>query len=161
MAAKVGRHNQRQRLFAQGIAAGKTQKQAALDAGYSENVARDPKRKLLSGIALREYFAKLLPSEEEIAQRLREGLSAERTEYVQWRNGKSVKTKAINLVDFSERRQYARLCANYRGLPELQQVAVTGAEGEPIKWLIQTISPTVSVKPNLEIDVTPAGTADE
>lgn len=149
--------NTRQLAFAKGVAQGKTMSRAARDAGYSEVLAKNPRTKLLKGQALREYFAKMLPTEQEIAQRFHEGLSAEQTIYFQ---NKGKVTDSRTVVDYAERRHYARLCANYRGLPELQQVAITGSDGDAVRWQIEVIGGAKPVMPSIAADALPSEDQD-
>lgn len=50
----------KERKFAEGVAAGKSQKQSALDAGYSFSMAENANAKILSKPEVQEYFRRLM-----------------------------------------------------------------------------------------------------
>jgi hypothetical protein len=106
----------RQVKLIDGITAGKSVRRAALDAGYSERMAGHP-QELLGSKQLREHFARLMPPVEKIAQRIHEGLDAERLEFAK-EHGKI--RDIVRCVDFEQRRKYAELAATFLGLaPEV------------------------------------------
>lgn len=102
----------RQARFVEGVVAGQSFADAARNAGYAEATAKVPMH-IISTPAVRAAFAELLPQPDEIAERIREGLGATRTELVK-HEGKI--TAREELVDFSERRKYSELAARLRGL---------------------------------------------
>ncbi len=57
---RVRRPNKRQRVFVEGVVEGKTDKQAALDAGYSLSTAENTKAKIWSRPGLQAYFQELI-----------------------------------------------------------------------------------------------------
>ena len=113
--AKRRKVTPRQAKLVEGITKGKSQRQAALDAGYSERMARHPSE-LLSASALREAFGRFIAPPEKIARRINEGLDAvEQEVIVMGRKGKET-IRIQELVDYSERRQYAALASRLTGL---------------------------------------------
>lgn len=50
----------KEKRFAQGVASGKTEKRAALDAGYTEAMAENTKQKIWNKLELQEYFKRLM-----------------------------------------------------------------------------------------------------
>jgi phage terminase small subunit len=105
----------RKAQFVKGVVAGKSARQAALDAGYSQSVANDPGRKLFNQSdiqsVLGEHIRKIIPAER-IAQRMSEGLDAMETVFAKFEGRISDKTE---VVSWSERRQYAELAAKMGG----------------------------------------------
>lgn len=104
----------RQSKLIEGIVEGKSTRQAALDAGYTEHTAAHPDE-LLSTEAVRVGLAKLIAPLEKIAQRVNEGLDAEVTEFAKF-EGRI--THSIQCVDFEQRRKYAELAARFKGFEE-------------------------------------------
>ncbi|HET7208423.1 MAG TPA: hypothetical protein VFI95_17735 [Terriglobales bacterium] len=108
------RLNHKQRLYVEGVAAGKSRRRAALEAGYSLSSANNPSHNIERG-RVREVFAQLIRSTvppELIVQRIREGLDAAEIKVFQHEGG-VVYSKP--LVNWSERRDYLELAARYGG----------------------------------------------
>ena len=104
----------RKRMYLEGLAEGKTKVQAALDAGYSESVARTAKQNIETE-DVREAFAELIRSSipaEKIAARIIDGLDATETKLYTY-EGMIVDER--QLIAWSERREYAKLAAEYGG----------------------------------------------
>jgi len=106
--------NPRQRQYVAGRLAGKSKKQAALDAGYGATTARHPKDKIERKPAVQGLFQELLEeagvTNAVLARRLRDGLDASvvhhETKYSQ---------REVH-VDFSERREMSELVLRVKGL---------------------------------------------
>ena len=113
----------RQRKLLKGIVEeGKSTHRAALDAGYSPNTAKDP-GDLLDTIGMREAMQRLLAPPEKIAQRINEGLDAMETKFFQFR-GAVQETREV--VAWSERRMYADLAAELKGMKPSQKLEHSG-----------------------------------
>jgi hypothetical protein len=113
--AKRRKASVRQTKLIDGVTKGKSVHRAALDAGYSERMARHA-GELLSTSALREAFGRYIASPEKIAQRINEGLDATKQEIIiTGRKGKE-EIDIRDMVDYSERRQYAALAARLSSL---------------------------------------------
>jgi hypothetical protein len=113
--AKRRKASVRQTKLIDGVTKGKSVHRAALDAGYSERMARHA-GELLSTSALREAFGRYIASPEKIAQRINEGLDAvEERVIIVGRKGKE-KVSIEQTVDYGERRQYAALAARLSSL---------------------------------------------
>jgi hypothetical protein len=102
----------RQAKLVEGIADGKSVRRAALDAGYSPNTAQHP-ADLLQTKSVRAAMRALIAPIEKIAQRINEGLDAEKTEFAKFEGQIS---DSRNCIDFGERRQYAELACKLREL---------------------------------------------
>jgi phage terminase small subunit len=110
---KLRRPTQKQTRFARELAKGKSMKQAALDAGYSENTANRACVDILPRVT--EKFQDVIRryvSAEKIAQRIAEGLDAEETKFATFEGNI---TDARNTVAWSERRAYAELASKLGG----------------------------------------------
>ena len=124
----------KQHKYIRGITKRKSKRQAALDAGYSEHVANNAGALIENSANVRQSFQNLIRkhvSESNIAQRIAEGLDAEETKFFQ-KDGKVVSSR--NLVNWTERREYAKLAAEYGGyfVPK-QQIESSGPNGGPIQ----------------------------
>ena len=99
-----------------GKLAGKRKKQAALEAGYSENTARRTKEKIEESKAVKELFTALMEkagiSDGLLARRLYQGLFARETKTAA-HEGKI--TDRANLVAFGERREMLELVLKLKG----------------------------------------------
>lgn len=104
----------RQSKLIAGIVEGKSTRQAALDAGYTQHTAAHPDE-LLSTEAVRVGLARLIAPLEKIAQRVNEGLDAEITEFAKF-EGRI--TDRVNCVDFGQRLKYAELAARFKGFED-------------------------------------------
>ncbi len=107
--ASVRRLKPRQQKLITGVAQGLTARQAALEAGYTENTASNAKRDLLEKPALKAAFADLMRAQipdELVIQRLREGIDATETKFFA-HNG-NVKAER-NVINYGERRAYLEL----------------------------------------------------
>ena len=114
MSAALDGLNGRQRIYVEGVAAGKSRRQAALAAGYSQSSANNPGHNIERG-RVREVFAELIRATvppEMIVQRIREGLDAVEIKCFVHEGGVIYSRP---LVNFIERRHYAELAARYGG----------------------------------------------
>lgn len=104
----------KQAKYITGLSEGKSRRKAALDAGYSQACA-DNARYAIEGSTVREELGKIMHryvDPHKIGQRIAEGLDAVETRIFQHRG---VITDSINLIAWGERRQYARLAADFCG----------------------------------------------
>ena len=130
--------NTKQRAYVEGRASGKNKKQAALDAGYSASTARVPGPAIEGCAAVRQEFRRLIRSKitgEKIAQRLAEGLDAVDTKFFQF---EGEVTDSRDVVAWSERREYAKLAAEFGGY-HVQKQEVTGDDDGPIVFKLERI----------------------
>lgn len=111
---RIPQVSEKQAKYVAGLAELKTKKQAALDAGYSESVARAASASI-EGPGVRELFqtiARCWIDPELLGKRIAEGLNANETKFFQYAG---VVTEQIDVVSWSERRQYAELAARFAG----------------------------------------------
>lgn len=108
----------RQLKALQAIVGGEVPRQALLEAGYSQRVADHP-GEFLDTASMRSAMAKLLASPEKIAQRINEGLDAVETKFFQFK-GDVVETRDV--IAWGERRMYADLAAELKGLKPSQKI---------------------------------------
>jgi len=120
----------RMQKFVVGIMAGKSQRAAALDAGYAEATANQAYRALMP--RARELFGTMLQEHiplERQTRLLAEGMEANTTKFFA---EKGIVTDEREMVDWTARHNFQRLAAQIQGLlPE--RMEVTGADGEPLK----------------------------
>lgn len=112
----------RQVKLLEGLTKGKSVRAAALDAGYSPNTAQHP-ADLLDTLGMREAMARLLAPPEKIAQRINEGLDAMETKFFQF---EGMVTDKRDVIAWSERRMYADLAAELKGMKPSQKVEHSG-----------------------------------
>lgn len=112
----------RQVKLLEGLVDGKSVRAAALDAGYSPNTAQHPSD-LLDTVGMREAMARLLASPEKIAQRINEGLDAMETKFFQYEGQVSDRR---DVIAWSERRMYADLAAELKGMKPSQKIEHSG-----------------------------------
>jgi hypothetical protein len=113
-APKFSKLNLRKRLYLQGIVAGKSKRQAALDAGYSDQTALKAKASIETP-DLQAAFARLVRQRvpaHKLGQRIAEGLDAMETKFF---HNKGVVTDSRDVVNYTERREYAKLAATFGG----------------------------------------------
>jgi phage terminase small subunit len=108
----------RQVKLLDGLTKGKSVRAAALDAGYSPNTAQHPSE-LLDTVAMREALGRLLAPVEKIAQRINEGLDAMETKFFQFEGTVS---DSRDVIAWSERRMYADLAAELKGMKPSQKI---------------------------------------
>jgi hypothetical protein len=104
----------RKLAYLQGRLDGKSKKQAALDAGFSENMAKHAADKIETR-DVREAFARLVREmvpPELIAKTIADGMAATETKFFAH---EGVVQDSREVVAWSERRQYAELAAEYGG----------------------------------------------
>jgi hypothetical protein len=134
--------------YVEGLTEGKTKVQAALDAGYSDAMARSASHSIETPdvrVAFAELMRKHIPPEK-IAQRIAEGMNAMETKFFQ-KDGE-VKTER-NVIAWGERREATKLAAELGGYhvpPSRDEgrsgmqiaigVTVIGAESTPEPMLI-------------------------
>jgi hypothetical protein len=123
--------NRKQCLYVEGVAAGKSRRRAALDAGYSLSSANNPGHNIERG-RVREVFGELIRgavSAELIAQRVREGLDAMEIKCF-------VHEDAViysrPLENFTERRHYAELAARFGGYYVDKKEIEMPAQSDPL-----------------------------
>lgn len=114
----------KQQDYAIGVATGKSKQQAALDAGYSPAMAKNPQI-IEQSAGLRFAFQEMIRTKvpaDKIAARLAEGLDALDTEFAKFEGAISDERQ---LVAWTERRQYLELAAKMGGYyVEKQEVTV-------------------------------------
>jgi phage terminase small subunit len=110
------RPNPKVRRFVKGLMGGKSTRRAALDAGYTQNMADKAGEKIMPN-AIAEFRAELRKriSLTKLSQRIAEGLDAKETKLAQHK-GKF--TGRRDLVAFGERREYTELAARLMGLAD-------------------------------------------
>lgn len=118
--------SKRQRKYIKGLVKGKTKKQAKIDAGYAPGTD-------VENHHVRAAFQALIRRNIEssrIAQRISEGIDAEETKFFQYKG----RLKQRNVIAWNERREYAKLAAEYGGyfIPK-QQIEASGPDGAPIR----------------------------
>jgi hypothetical protein len=104
----------KKQVYLEGRISGKSKRQAALAAGFSESMASQPTDKI-ERKDVREAFATLIRetvSADEIAETLKAGMKAMDTKFF---SEKGVVQDQRDVVAWSERRQYAQLAAEYGG----------------------------------------------
>jgi hypothetical protein len=104
----------KKQAYVEGIIAGKSKRQAALAAGFSESMASHATDKIETK-DVREAFATLIRetvSADEIAETLKAGMKAMDTKFF---SEKGVVQDQRDVVAWSERRQYTQLAAEYGG----------------------------------------------
>lgn len=110
----LGNLSPKKRRYVKELSKGKTKKDAAISAGYSETTAAVAKSHIETPEvreAFRELIQKAIPAEK-IAQRIAEGLDAEETKFFQ-KDGFVQDQK--NVIAWSERRAYAELASEWGG----------------------------------------------
>lgn len=98
--------NHRQKLFVKGVAKGKTQKQAALDAGYAEQTAKSASGKLMKNELVRNEFQRIFNkavSDELLVKTIKSGLNAKETKFFQ-HEGKVTEKREV--IDHATRHRY-------------------------------------------------------
>jgi len=103
----------KRRRFVAGLVAGKSMYRAALDAGYSNSMAKNAGEKILPG-ARNEFkndLARKIPHAL-LIRRIAEGLNAKETKFAQFEGGFSDER---HLVAWETRRRYAELAAKLMG----------------------------------------------
>lgn len=124
----------RRQRFVEGMVVGKSMRQSALDAGYSESMANSATANIMP--ACREAFRLALGhkiSVEKLSQTIADGLGAEETKFFA---DKGVVMDQRNVTAWSERRQYSELASRLMGLEPPKEV--TGADGGPLEFLLVT-----------------------
>lgn len=112
----------RQAKALEAIVKGEVPRQAILDAGYSQRTADHP-GEFMDTASMREAMSRLLASPEKIAQRINEGLDAMETVFAKF-EGKI--TDQIDVIAWSERRMYADLAAELKGMKPSQKIEHSG-----------------------------------
>ncbi len=124
MSVDLLRLTPRQAKMLEGIAALKTQEQAALAAGYAPSTA-DSAFRILEGANVRQEFQTLLRRHvdpDKIGRRIAEGLDACETGLFQH---DGMITDQLDLVNWDARRDYIEIAAKYTGYHiDKQEVAV-------------------------------------
>lgn len=102
----------RKRIYLESLVTGKTKRQAALDAGYAETVARTAKQHIETP-DVQKAFAALIRSvipAEKIVARLAEGLDAMETRIFSFQG---MIFDSTEMIAWTERREYTKLAAEY------------------------------------------------
>jgi len=104
---------QRERLFVEGVVAGKSARRSALDAGYSEFMAESATAKILPKVraTLAEELEKRMPMGK-LAEKILAGLEATEVRLAS-KGGEFTDERSV--PDFSERRETATLLAKLLG----------------------------------------------
>lgn len=106
----------KQTKYVRGVVAGKTKKQAALDAGYGPGVAKNPGQKLDANPAVKALFTSLMEkagvTDHLLACRLYQGLYAMQTKFA---THEGILADRRNLVDFAERREMLEIALKLKG----------------------------------------------
>jgi len=100
--------------YVEGVVAGRSRKQAALDAGFTQAMATHPGQKIETA-DVREAFSALIREvipAEKIAKTIAAGIEANETKFFS-HEGKVEDEREV--IAWSERRQYAELAAEYGG----------------------------------------------
>lgn len=121
----------RKRIYLESLVTGKTKRQSALDAGYSESVARTAKEHIETP-DVREAFAELIRSvipAEKIVARIAEGLDAMETKVFSFQG---IIFDETELIAWTERREYAKMAAEY-GRYFVPKQEISGPDGTPIQ----------------------------
>lgn len=104
------------RLYVRGITlGGKTKMQSALDAGYSDSVARTAATHIEKTLDVREAFERIMQDKigmEEIADKIKQGMNA--SKFVTAAD-KGIITDVLEMPDHPEQRRYTELAAQYAG----------------------------------------------
>jgi phage terminase small subunit len=104
----------KQRKYVAGLVAGKSKKQAALEAGYAPSTAENAKQKIDRRPGVQELFQDLLEdagvTDKLLAQRIREGLNATIV------SKETAHALREVLIDFAERREMVELAIKMKGL---------------------------------------------
>lgn len=117
----------RQRAYVAGVLAGKSKRRAALDAGYTESSARNPRANIESKPGVQRLFTNLMEkagvSDELLAQRVYQGLFAMEIKFAIL-EGKI--TDKCSVVAFAERRAMLELALRLKGyLTERHEVGAS------------------------------------
>lgn len=117
--------NPRQRVYLEQVVAGKTKEEAKRIAGYSpnSNTSRIENQHVKAKFA--QLIKRYVPAHV-LAQRIAEGLNAQETKFFQ-KDG--VVTDSKNVVNYAERREYAKLAASWGGYVEQDETKQTGLNG--------------------------------
>lgn len=116
----------KQAKYLEGIAEGKTKKAAALAAGYSLAAAHSVRHAVETPnvrTAFAELIRKIIP-QGKIAKRINEGLDATETKFFA-KDGIVLETRDV--INWSERRQYAQLAAEFGDLVVPKRPAEVGS----------------------------------
>jgi hypothetical protein len=107
----------KQRHYVKGRIAGKSKKQAALEAGYAKSTAENTKQKIDKKPEVQKLFEELLEeagvSNPLLARRIYQGLHAMETKLYA---NKGIVLDRRNLVSFAERREMLELALKVKGL---------------------------------------------
>lgn len=124
----------RRRKVLNGLIAGKSLTEAALDAGYSESTAAVACRDIMPHIreAFQEAMHRRIPIGK-LAETISAGMTAEETQFFQ-KDG--VVTDERNVIAWSERRRYSELASRLMNLEPPREV--TGSDGGPIQFTLVT-----------------------
>lgn len=131
----------RQLKLLEGLAQGKSTRQAALAAGYSARMA-DHASELLSTSAISEQLATLLAPVETIATRINEGIDAVVTETFSHVLGSKVKGDErieihhVDKISWSERRRYLELALRLMGLMPGSHRELEGSHTTPPRRVV-------------------------
>lgn len=115
----------RQRKYLDGISKGLTKREAALAAGYAESTANSASHIETPDVkaAFQRLMRQYAPAHK-IAKRITEGLDAMETKFFQ---KEGIVTDSRDVINWSERRQYAQLAADLGGYAASKEAgAVTG-----------------------------------
>ena len=131
------------RKYLNGLVAGKSKRQAAIAAGYSESTASSAKAHIETP-DVREEFAEIMRRKcpaEKIALRVAEGLNARTV--ITGADGQIISSEVL----WGERRHYAKLAAEFGGyyVPPKQESSDNGTK-VLIQFIRDTQTPTITVE---------------
>lgn len=135
----------RKRKYVKARASGKTKKDSALAAGYSEETAKKVKSHIETPevrAAFQKLIRKHIPASK-VVKRIQEGMDAMETKFFQ-KDG--IVTDSRDVISYSERRAYAELVAEYGGY-HIPKAEVTGENGGPIVFKLNRMDKQ-SANPN-------------
>jgi hypothetical protein len=124
----------KRRRFVQGLIDGKSMRRAALDADYTESMAKNASHRILPG-AIGEFQAVLsrkIP-QSKLVQRIAEGLDARKTKFASFEGDFTDKR---SMVDFEVRRRYVELAAKLMGYLK-EKVEISTGQDAPIAFNLQ------------------------
>ena len=131
LASVEGRNNPRLAKFTEGIISGKSMYQASLDAGYSEAYAKNAYKYVMP--AAREIFRTALERHApigKVTQRIAEGLDAMETKFFQ---KEGIVTDSRDVINWSERREAAKLAAFLLDVEPEKPVTLNGGSGMAVQ----------------------------
>jgi hypothetical protein len=134
---KIKKHSAKspkRRRFVEGLIDGKSMRRAAVDAGYSESMAKNAGARIMPG-AIAEFQALLsrkIP-QSMLVQRIAEGLDARKTKFACFEGDFTDKR---SMVDFEARRRYVELACKLMGYLK-EKVEISTEDNAPVAFNLQ------------------------